>query len=341
MGASTPPPAQPLRVATIAVDGTLWARLFRQFGDEVEQQTNGSVRFKWYFGTAAGDELTTLARVGRGELDAVVGSSICERVAPSLRALEVAGLVQSDEEAIEVLRRLRPRFEEESRNTPFVLLGEASIGHRVLFTRTPVATLAELRRGRYWVYDFDDVMRSQLPLMGVNIVPLSFNQAAPAYDERRVDGFFSIPAAAVYYRYGVKARYFLDLGGMNIPGCVIFSRPLYNTLSAHEQKVLREAAERLGTRITLDGHKQDQDLMERIFPEHGLRPVAMNDAFRREFVETGLAANARLGGQLVPLDLARRVAAITSEVRAERHQPVRSQTRAHAPQASSSGGGGG
>ncbi len=312
-----PPPRRTLAMASIAVDGTLWARMFKEFGDEVQRGTHGQVRLKWYFGTTAGDELTALERVRKGELAGTVGASFCSRVAPSLRALEVPGLVQSDEEAGEVLRQLRPIWEAESERTPLLLLAVSSgLGHRVLFSRRPVRTLQELRKSAYWIYELDEVEREQLPVMGVNIVPLAIPQAGRAYDERRVDGFFSVPAAAVYYRYGVKAKYFTDLQSMFLPGCVIFSRQEFAQLGEQEQRVIREAANRLGERIAIAGSKQDQDLLTRIFPEQGLRPVPMDAAFQRDFVEAARVASARLGSRLIPLDLVRRVSTIVEAIRA-------------------------
>jgi len=89
---------------------------------------------------------TMLERVRRGELAGLAGAIFCQRVAPSLHAVEVAGLVQSDDEAAEVMRRLRPTFEEESATSPFRFLAVSSgFGHRVLFSREPVRSLADLR----------------------------------------------------------------------------------------------------------------------------------------------------------------------------------------------------
>ncbi|MGZ3405855.1 MAG: hypothetical protein ACXVAN_05380, partial [Polyangia bacterium] len=55
-------PAHVLRFATIAPDGTEWARLSRNFAREVEQGTDGEVQIKWYFGGIAGDEKEMIAR---------------------------------------------------------------------------------------------------------------------------------------------------------------------------------------------------------------------------------------------------------------------------------------
>src|SRR5512142_987171 len=140
LGLGAAPPARApatvtLRMAAIAPDGTSWARLLSQLAEEVERDSRGQVRVKWLFGGVAGDEITTLERVRQGELAGLAGAIFCQRAAPSLRAIEIAGLVQNDDEASAVLRRLRPLFEEEAQSTPFMFLALSSgFGHRVLFS---------------------------------------------------------------------------------------------------------------------------------------------------------------------------------------------------------------
>lgn len=317
-GPGTLPAPITLRMATIAPDNTPWARLLADFSDEVERATHGQLRIKWTLGGAAGDEATSLERVRNGELSGLAGAILCQRVAPSLHAIEVAGLVESDDEASRVLQHLRAKLDEEARATPFAFLALGTgFGHRVLFSRQPVRTMTELRKARSWSYDLDEVERSQLALMGVKLVPLPIEEAGRAYDEGRVDGFLSVPAAAVAFRYGVKARYFTDLHSMFLPGCLVVSRPTFESLDADAQRALKEAGDRLAERFNRLGRQQEDEILSRAFPREGLRAVPMSAEFRREYLDAARAASARLG--LVPLPLVREVNAILLEARAPPH----------------------
>jgi TRAP-type C4-dicarboxylate transport system substrate-binding protein len=333
--ALVPPPAHApkapttLRMAAIAPEGTSWGRLLNVFGDDVERSTHGRVRVKWLLGGSAGDELTTLEKVRKDELSGLAGAILCQRVAPSLQALEIAGLAQNDDEASKVMRRLRPVFDEESRATPFMFLGLSSgFGHRVLFTRTPQQSLAELRARRFWVYDLDQLEREQLRLMGVTLVPLPIDQAGRAYDEGRVDGFFSVPWAGVAYGYAVKARYFTDLDSMFLPACMILSRATFDRLDDEAQQALLAAGARIEERYEELGRQQHADLLTRVFPREGLRPAPMSPEFRKEYQEAARAASARLAPRFVPLSLVRRVNAILAELRG---QPTGAAARAPPP----------
>src|SRR5207253_8784747 len=52
-----------LRLATVAPDGTGWARELKAFGREVTTATHDNVQVKWYLGGIAGDELQQHERV--------------------------------------------------------------------------------------------------------------------------------------------------------------------------------------------------------------------------------------------------------------------------------------
>ena len=85
-------------MAAPAPAGTAWARESHAFDREMQLATGGQVHIKWYLGGIAGDELTTLARVKRGQLDGAAGTAFCDRLAPTLRVGKVVGLFQSREE---------------------------------------------------------------------------------------------------------------------------------------------------------------------------------------------------------------------------------------------------
>src|SRR5438067_456169 len=94
VGASTNAAAEPLvlRMASVAPDGTAWARELKAFGREVQSVTANEVQIKWYLSGIAGDELRTNERIQRDQLDGMVsGGILCQRLAPSLRAVALAG----------------------------------------------------------------------------------------------------------------------------------------------------------------------------------------------------------------------------------------------------------
>src|SRR6476659_7018475 len=151
-----------LRMAAIAPEGTAWARELHALSRDVESQTHGEVTMKWYLGAIAGDELAALKRIERGQLDGMAGATFCERLAPSLRVMHQVGHFRDRAQIRFVLNRLLPIASAEMAQRGMVDLGLTNFGTAVVLTRTPVHTMADLRKGRYWVWELDDLLPKQL-----------------------------------------------------------------------------------------------------------------------------------------------------------------------------------
>jgi TRAP-type C4-dicarboxylate transport system substrate-binding protein len=300
-GLAVDTPTVVLRMATIAPDGTEWARLSRAFARTLEEGSGGSVRVKWYFGGVAGDERAELDRLRRGQLDGIAGAAYCKQLAPSLRALEVAGMIRSPGDAADVLRTLRPETERELAKTPFrALFISLGFGHRVLFSRTPVRSLADLRAGRYWVWEYDDVLSRQLSAIGIHVVPMTLNEAAAAYEDHRIDGFIVIPQAALAFQYSSIVRYYTDLETAYLPGCLVLRTTSVDQMVYHDQTALLEAAAKLKVHFEEAGARQDDQLLGSLFMKQGLQAVPMSAAFRDEWFRATRQAYGKLRDELVP-----------------------------------------
>src|SRR5690349_20971187 len=109
-------PAEPvtLRMAAIAPEGTTWAHEIRTFSRDLEAESRGRVRMKWYLGGIAGDEQAALERVRRGQLDGLAGASFCDRVAPSMNVIRVPGLFANRDEVGYLIGKLKPLFDREA-----------------------------------------------------------------------------------------------------------------------------------------------------------------------------------------------------------------------------------
>src|SRR3569832_1047536 len=60
-----------------APEGTLWARELHTIGREGGAATGGQLQLKFYLGGIAGDEMQSLARVHKAQLDGEAGALFC------------------------------------------------------------------------------------------------------------------------------------------------------------------------------------------------------------------------------------------------------------------------
>jgi TRAP-type C4-dicarboxylate transport system substrate-binding protein len=309
--AASPATAEPikLRMAAIAPEGTAWARELHALARDVEQQTGGKVLMKWYLGGIAGDELTAVDRVHRGQLDGAGGALFCTRLSPSLWVVRLVALMGLRPGTTEmVLNRLRPTVDRELDGNGFVELGLADFGAEILFTRHPVRTMADLRNGHYWVWDLDLALKKQLPAMGIQTVPLPLENASQAFEAGRIDGFIGLPTAALAFQWASLARYYTELPVAVMPGCLVVSRRTFDQLTVEQQQAVRAASAKFFLRFSDLGEHQDQALLHGLFEHQGLQHVPPSPALVAEFKEAARQAHAAIG-DLVPKALVEQVVA--------------------------------
>jgi TRAP-type transport system periplasmic protein len=306
-----------IRMATPAPEGTAWAREGHSFERDIAELTHGRIRMKWYLGGIAGDELTMLDRMKREQLDGVAsGGMLCQRLAPSMRALRVVGLFQSRDESAFVSGRLKDTFDAEFLRSGFVNLGEVGVGPDVIFSRTPVASMADLKKARLWIWDLDDVYRQTLTAMGISVVPRPLESAAADYEHGTVDGFLAVPTAALAFQWSAEARYFTDLRPSFLRGCILMTSRSFDQLPVDGQLAVKQAAARTIARLEVIGGTQDQALLSGLFARQGLKSVPVTQQFRSEFFSLAQQARERLPENIVAKALLQRVLGLLADYRA-------------------------
>jgi len=308
-----------LRIATVAPDGTSWARELRSWSRELEAATNGAVRIKVYFGGIAGTEEQVLERIRRDQLDGAVGSEICTRLAPSLKVARVVGVFQSRDENAYVLGRLKPVLDAEFLRAGFINLGEAGLGPELLFTREPVPDMATLRKLRLWVWASDDELPPQTRAMGLTIVQTTLSEAARAYDERKFDGFITIPAAALAFQWTTQARWLTSLRISFRSACLIVAARAFDALPIEVQREMKASAGKLNQHVEAQGRREDEALIGGLLSRQGLTATAPSERLRSEFYE--VARTVRPGARVASDKVLQQVMSWLADYRAEHARP--------------------
>lgn len=300
--------AHVLRIATVAPEGTSWAREIKAFGREVEAGTNGQVKVKLVMGGIAGGELEMLDRIHRHQLDgAISGGMLCSRLGPSLRVLRMLGLFADRQEVVYVIDQLKQTVDAEFAKEGFRHIGDAIVGLDVLFSRTPLKTLDDLRKTRFWIWDLDEVVQKQLTQMGIPWSPSGLPDAAAMYSAKQVDGFYTVPGAALAFQWSAQAKYVSVLPATVLAGCEFITTSAYDALPNDARAVVLEAVAKLQKRFNDMSQTQDAALLDQLFAKQGLKPVAADSALRADFSRAAAAAVQTVGPSLVPPELLKRV----------------------------------
>lgn len=311
-----------LRMATVAPEGTAWAREFAAFARRVLADSHGEVRIKWIMGGIAGNEIEVGERIKRGQLDGTAsGGMLCQRESPSMRVMRVRGLFNTRAEAAHVVARLKPQMDEEFRKSGYVHLVSTGLGPDVVFSRHLIQSMDDLRTTKLWRWDIDELGLITDKALGMTPVALPLEEAGQAFDDGRIDGFLAIPAAALAFQWYTRARYLLDLRLGFLWGCLIVADRAFDRLPGPRQQALRAAAAELSARLEEIGRQQDDALLGGLFEKQGLKATRVPPHLRAEFLAAAHDVRDRLDAQLVSHPLLERVLAMLADYRSEHPEP--------------------
>ena len=304
-------------MSTGAPEGSSWAHEFDTLAREVAAATAGEVQIKWYKGGITGDEVASLERVRRNQLDGVAGALFCDRLAPSLRVGRIIGLFQSRDEWQYVMSRLLPDLDKEFARAGFVNLGIGSFGNIMLFTRKPIRTYDDIKRQKLWTYDLDLMETETLRSMGLDVAPMPLERALSAYDEGKVDGFVATPTAALAFQWSARARYFTDIVVGELPGCFVIAERALDPLSVEQRRILAGAVAKFTERFRALGTMQDEALLNGLFERQGLHRNVADAALRASFLSASRVARDMLTQEMVPHALLVRTLGWLADYRSE------------------------
>jgi TRAP-type C4-dicarboxylate transport system substrate-binding protein len=309
-------------MATSAPEGTGWARMLRDFSGEVEAGSHEAVKMKWYFGGIAGDEIEGLARVQKGQIDGFgSGGMACERVIPAFKVTRLIALFQNREESTYVARKLDSTFVDEAHENGYAVMSVAGMGADVIFSNRPLRSFAELKKARLWRWDLDETANRFARQMGMSVVARPLDEAAPSFDRGELDGFVSIPPAALAFQWTTRARYVTDLKIGYLWGCVLIANRAFDKLTVEQQRLVHAASVKLALRWDDFGAAQDAALLGPLARQQGLVVTPPSETLRIELFRAASELRNRIGGTLVAQTLLDRVMRLLADYRAEHATP--------------------
>ncbi|MDB4964638.1 MAG: TRAP-type C4-dicarboxylate transport system, substrate-binding protein [Myxococcales bacterium] len=305
------------RMATAAPDSTNWARELHAFARDVETGTDGQVAIKWYFGGVAGDEGEVMQRIGKAQLDGMAAAILCGKVAPSMRVFNVPGIIQGRDEANFLSQKMQHDYATEAQRNGFALLFTSGLGPTLLFTRTPVKTMDELRQIKVWRWNLDEWGVLATREMGLPVYAAALVDATRLYEEGQIGGFTTVPSAALAFQWSTQARYITELPVGYVQGCMLLSNRAWDRLSVHHRDAVMSAAAKCSHRFEEVGRHEEEQLLGGLFERQGLKKVALSTALRAQYFEAARAARERLGDKLLPRALLDQVMRLLADYRAE------------------------
>jgi len=240
-----------LKLASLAPEGSAWARLLTRFADRVEQQSAGRLRIKLQQGASAGDEREMVRKMRFGELAGAALTQIgLSLIQSEVLVLELPFLIKTYEELDYVRARVEPGFRKRFEERGFVFLGWGDVGPVHLFSALPIRSRADLRQLKLWAWLDDPIARALFAEMNQPGVPLALPDVLPSLKGGVINACYGSPLATLALQWYTQVKYMISVPLTQSIGAAVLSKRELDRLPADLQAILVDNARTLAAQIT-------------------------------------------------------------------------------------------
>ena len=310
-----------LRFATVAPDGTSWAKEMEKWGADVAAATNNEVQIKIYSSSRMGDEVDVLRKMRSGQLHAGAFSNIgLGQIDPSSRALDLLFLFQSDEEEDYVLERIYPKLEPRFAKHGMKLASLSSLGKIYLYSKTPIRNLAEGRAQKMWLWDTDLLTRAFYEQAQITPVPLAIPDVFTALQTGMITGVYMLPVGAIGFQWWQSLKYISMPHITNAAAAIMFNQKDWERISPLHRKKISDLTWEVGKRFTKTARDDNAKAIE-ILKKNGFQvaEIAPNDL--QEFKAAALKTRKVLTGKSLDPEILAEIDRLLAEYRAKGAKP--------------------
>ena len=229
-----------IKIATLAPDGTAWMKALREGGHEIEKQTSGRVKFKFYAGGVMGNDSAVLKKIRLGQLHGgALTATALSRTLPEIDVYSLPFLFNDNNEADYVRKTLDPYISKGLEEKGITLLGLSDGGFAYLMSRKPIRRIKDLHGTKAWIPIGDEVAGSVFRSAGINPVPLPIADVYTGLQTGLIDTITTPAIGAIALQWHSRMKYVLDLPLAYVVGTLVMNKKVFDKLSKQDQTIVK------------------------------------------------------------------------------------------------------
>lgn len=289
-----------LRIATIVPEGSIWDTTLRRMGDQWKDATANRVSITVFSGGSQGDEPTLVRKMRLNTLQgaalSVVGLAAIE---PSFNVFSIPFFFQSDAELAAVVDALTPTMRERLAAKGFALVNWGHGGWLQLFSKSPVASVADVKRVKLYTSAGDDRMTQWYKSQGFQPRAMAMTDILTGLSTGMLDAVPTTPLAAVAFQWHKHTPFMLDLRVGPVVGATVVTTRAWERIGADDRAAMTRIAAGAEAQLRQDEPKQE-GLAVLLMQNQGLKVTKAAGPEWQQLAE-GLATSMR--GAMVPADV--------------------------------------
>ena len=295
-----------LKLATQAPVNSSWHKALLDMGAEWDQKTSGRVKLTVYAGGTQGSEDATI-RMMRPGVDQLQANLLMlpglSRIDDVFNVFGIPFFFENDAEGQYVLEKMTPFLEQRLDAKGFKMLCWGSAGWVQLFSKKPMASLADIKNAKLFTSQGDDRMTQWYKANGFHPVALAAGDipAQMKLTTGLIDAAPSPPYPALLLQMFRDAKYMLDVRVAPLYGALVMTNDAWNKIDAADRPAVVAAAKTAEKRFLGEAPKLDADSVATM-KTRGLTVTTLDAKASAEFRAAVEKYVTTMRGNIVPAD---------------------------------------
>jgi TRAP-type C4-dicarboxylate transport system substrate-binding protein len=304
-----------IKFATQAPEGSAWIKVMNEYSDEVEQLTNGEIKFKIYPGGIQGDENAVVRKMRLGQIHCAGFTGVgAGEILPEFRVLETPFLLRNYEESDFISEMMSENLSKKFEENGYILLGLTEVGFVYVYAKKPIRSMSDLRGVKMWMWEADPLAEAAFQALHANAIPLSITDVLTSLQTNLIDAIYTSPLACVSLQWYTRVDYMMNFPLTNALGAILITKKEFDKLPVDYQKILVEKGHQHMAHLVQLSREANEESIE-LMKKNGMQLIEIPQANIKEFEKAGIKARESLVGKLYSKELLDKIETAVQEFR--------------------------
>ena len=286
-----------IKLGTLAPEGSSWVKTLTAINTDVMKKTGNTVQFKLYPGGVLGDETDMLRKLKIGQIQGVALTSAgLSSLFKEMDVLQIPFLFQSYDEVDAVLSKMDSFFRKGLEDSGYSLLGWTEAGFVYLMSTLPVASVADLRKAKVWIWEDSPMSKAIFDEAGVKAIPLTVPDVLVGLQTGLVEVVYAPPTGAISLQWFTKIKYLTDVPLVYLSGGVVVKKDIFRQLPQPSQNFILEGFQQHADQLKMATRNENRDALK-VMVKNGVKIVTPTKDQIDEYKKLSSNAMGHIRGQ--------------------------------------------
>jgi TRAP-type C4-dicarboxylate transport system substrate-binding protein len=259
----------------------------RAGAEEIDEKTQGRVKFKFYPGGVMGNDENVLRKIRIGQLHGgAIAIGYLAGMTPEVTLYGLPFLFSSLDQAEQIRKTSDPMLSKLVEKNGYVNFGFAQGGFTYLMSKEPIHSFDDLRQQKAWVPENSDIGLSVFRYIGITPVSLPISDVLTGLQTGLINTVITSPIGALALQWHTYVNYAVDLPLNYLSAVLIIDKDVFRKLSETDQAVVREVMTNVYRRIDAQ-NKTDNEAARQALINQGMEFIALSDSEKAEWLKAG------------------------------------------------------